>query len=273
MNPIKRFFLLFLALSVVGCGHEESAPPDHPPESRRPKPTSEPPVEPLPVPSKASAPFQIFIQKLWKTPFGSEFHSFLFDAFAGEKFMTRLDHLTDRLFDDPQTALRRISILQLLSEDLYQAGLLNDDAEKRLRLLEGRVSLQRLKKAESPFEMVVLHGAVILVASMPFGSPLFREALRNSFGSVGARLMTLFGRQADHTAPVETISIRRLFSSDFTKDYELRTAMAVFLNVFGADSFAYLTWYEFKYTPSGELVERELRSFDFERLLREAAEY
>lgn len=212
-----------------------------------------------------------FVARLWDTPLGRDFYSFMTDPMPDERFFPRLDQMTDRLLQDAPTALTRISIVQILSEDMYTKGQLSDDGEKRLRLLEGRVSLERIHLSQTPIKTMVTHAGVILVASLPFGSPTVRRTVGEAGRTLLIRLERFLGRTPPST--LEAASWRLIFSREVGRDYELKKALSVYLNALGAYSFLYLFYYEYKNVPGGDVVPNPIRAYDYEQLLEQAAHY
>lgn len=193
------------------------------------------------------------------------------DPMPDATFFPRLDQMTNRLLEDPPTALTRISIVQILSEDMYTNKRLSDDGEKRLRLLEGRVSLERIHLSQTPIKTMFTHAGLILVASLPFGSPAVRRTIGDAGQKLLLRLERLIGRTPTTVPPGPTWRI--LFGREVAQDYELKKALSVYLNVLGAYSFVYLFYYEYKNVPGGEVVKNPIRVYDYERLLEQAARY
>lgn len=212
-----------------------------------------------------------FIERLWKTALGRDFNLFLNDTIGASDIFSRLDAMTNRLLADPQTALTRISIIQLLSEDAYRKGRLTNEAEKRLRLLEGRVSLTRLGVSQPPTRNLIAHGSLILVASLPFGSP----AARQIFSQTGRNLLIRLGRIVGAgKAPLEYgTKWGVLLGREVFENYELKKALTIYLNAIGAYSFIYLFWYDYRHVPGGRIFTDRIHVYDYEDILEAAALY
>lgn len=254
---------LFLTATLLcGCGKSSSRP-----TAEQPKPKQ----EQVPWPDKpASSPFNDFILKLWKTPIGEAFYAYMMDPLPTEQLLEQLGVLSERLFREPRTSITRISILQLLSEDLYRKGQLSEEAEKRLQLLEGRVSLKRIQLSHEPTENLIYHAAIILVASLPYGSPAVRHTLWNVSAGILHRLSHLMGGKS---APTKIEGFKIIAPADLVRGYEITRTLSLFLNVFGVYSFSYLFLYEYFHYPSGELVEGKVAIYNYDKFLAEAQRF
>ena len=260
-RPMSKMFGLLLLTSMVGCGSQKPAPLENP----------HPPSENQPALEQIN-PKQKFTEDLWQTPLGVALNSYLLAPMSDPEFALSLDQLSKRLLSDKAHSLTRISVVQLLTEDLYRNDRLTEDAEKRLRLLESRVSLRRLQESQSPLEHMAAHIPVIIVASLPFGSPLFRQTLSNLGKSASLRVQRRIVGDFNGRLDPE-VNVRNLFTSEILRGYEIRPAFSTFLNVFGVDSFLYFSWHELTKVPRGDLIEDKMVIYDYDTLLAEAATY
>jgi hypothetical protein len=180
---------------------------------------------------------------------------------SGDELMNQLEKLSDRMFVDPRTTITRISVIQMLSEDLLQAGELGAEGQRRLQVLEGRVSLKRIYLSRPPTENMLYHSAIILVATLPYGSPAVRGMVWKVGASLFSRLKSLMGREARTPGRI---------GPGGTNDFELGRALSLFLNALGIYTFTYLFWHEYYQVPGGKMVEGKIAVYDYEKFLEEA---
>src|SRR5262249_27606088 len=112
-----------------------------------------------------------------------------------------------------------------------------------------------------------------LVASLPYGSPVVRGALRSAANTILGQLRTLFGYRSLAPLHSQRVTFGRVLSGELAHDYDLSKAMRLFLNAVGAYSFVYLFWHEYNRAPGGELIEGKIAIYDYDRLLREANKF
>ncbi len=273
---------LLISACDRGSIHKSPAPP-------QPKP--QPPLVETPSEPKEERPPQLevgedetmklrrqqVLDTLWTSQLGRLFSSFLFDVARPDEVTSMAREVCNRITKNNLSRTTYLSALHLLTQDLYERRLIDDERQRRLLLLQGMLNERQAEKRGQPTEGLFNYAMYALLAALPFGSP----QVRNLMGYIVNRT----GKVVDRFLP--GVGMSRLFpnatvpkASDFALFEILRTFQPTypfkqFFNYFGPITLMYFYWYDWNESRKGKPIDPELQErvhdqrkfFDFLRQL------
>lgn len=209
--PILMLFLIL----VCACGPEGN--------SRRPAP-----AQPIPTQEADQSPTVArppYAELLWKTTLGQAYHELLFADYARELFPNRSERLALRVVSEPAKLAARVAALQIMNEDLYVREKMNDEIRSKIQLLEASIQKDREEAQRSAFKTVLSHIPYVLLASLPWGSPLIRNEITNFPKEWSQYIIARIQRKP--AAPPQ-VQWKALFSKKVFEDYEVSRPASLF---------------------------------------------
>lgn len=259
-GPRKKVLLLVLLCALLSCQREAD---------RQNSSFNQQPAEPTPVPSPSSPvdhtnrtdrPFRAqFADRLWETSLGKLYRAFLLSTIDREEIPIRARQIAERLYSDTDQTVARIKALQILNEDLYVKGKVDEDIVIRISLLEQKMTDGRQKVESSTVKMILGQIPFVFLASLPTGSPLVRSETKKFFRGYGARVVAWV--KWVKAPPGPDMQWRRLASKDVFHNYELGKPIETFSRTAIPLTMTEWVYSEQKIGGSGE----DLSQFEIEK--------
>jgi hypothetical protein len=215
-----------LACTLSCSGGKHAAPQESPPAV--PAPSSPAPVPPSApqTPPKNPAKAQ-FAAKLWRTSLGKMYEYYLLAPYNHQDLPELAGRVVEKLLGDPDHTIARVAAVQMMNEDLYVKGRVNENVLARITLLEQEMAKGRRQVETSTAVSILGHIPFVFLAAIPLGSPLVRAEFSNLMKTQGLRIVAWVRRKQAPPAPM--VQWRRLASRDFFKDYDVRRPFEAFM--------------------------------------------
>jgi hypothetical protein len=198
------------------------------------------PFAPIPLDEDEKA-WRDLLNQLWRTPLGEMYREFLFSKVEKKQLPLRTKYFVDEIFSQRHKLLIRISALQLMTKDLYARGLMDLERQRRILILEGDVSARRISVGPAEGKELGYQAAMVLLACLPYGSPLVRAKVSIFLERVRGLLFRAPPRLAGMVIPEHS-----LLSWHVLSGYDFGNSLVAFMNVFGPYStvhFLFNEWY------------------------------
>lgn len=182
-------------------------------------------------PNEETDPERRIASVLWMTTLGISYQEFLFTDYPLELFPRRCEQLALRIASDTKKLPPRIAALQMLNEDLYVTGRMNEDVRSRIQLLEAEISKDRQEGQRSAVKTVANHIPFLFLASLPWGSPLIRSEIQN-FQKAWSHYVISRAQRISVPRP-PAVKWRQIFSKQALNDYEIGQPMKLFFQTVG----------------------------------------
>lgn len=273
MNPRRRQFLLYLAaLLATGCQAGKRDPPAQEAGESAPAPTAAKDEATLTRERvmRGQQERQRLISQLWDTSLGRMFYSYVKDDVSGQEAAARSHYITNVIYRQPELVFVRVAAIQLLTENLYSREQLEHDELARIVMLQNDIWARRISSQRSPAKTIAIQAVVVLVAMLPFGSPIFRKGTKNVYLRLKHSLGAALRRKKDvyRQKNIQAVPLGEVFSREFFKDYELTKAFKTFLDYFGPYSLAFFFWSDWKETARGAYEEDNVMLYGLTDLVK-----
>ncbi len=256
LNSAAVVLCFLLPALTVKCGpsttFEEEKKSDVTKEKEREGPEAPSPEEEAEK-EERSARLKQVVESLWESPLGELIHKYLTGSFEDPSDVTRYARtLSDKLMREGPN-ITNISALQLLIEDLYEKGKLTDEGNRRISILQTDMLATQVDTASYPGEGLFYSAVIGMIAALPFGSPLVRNAAKNliSYLAKGLNFQPVF-------QDIPRVPIRNLLSTQIVRDYSFRQAIGYFLQYFGPVTMAYFFWFDWKESAKDHPIQMQM---------------
>ena len=213
-------------------------------------------VEPTPPPSAPVATEikrQELLDALWQSPLGNLLYEYLTDKDQDVGTVSaRTQELANRILKQGPR-ITNLSAVQLMVRDLYERGLMSEEAVRRSALLQGEIMAVQADTASYPGEGLFYAAVMGMISALPFGSPLVRNGAKNVIRYMGERLK-LYKVYPD----VPAVTGRQFFSSELIKDYDISQSIGSFLKYFGPVTMAYFFWFDWKESAKDRAIQTQV---------------
>lgn len=252
----------FLALS---CAATNCAPKTRPPQNQQSaEPLAQKPVAPnVPEPATVAtekappetaviAAAELRLQdeqegrrrlqaRLWSTPLGQMFRRYVFTEATPLDTTTASHRLVNRIFSSVTLTLSRLSALQLMTEDLYEQGVVNDVIHRRISQLQSAIDLKRHSVQAASTSNLFTYVPLFLVIGAAGGSPEIQAQITALAKGVGYRLISWIRPSFynDARREFQRLSAEKLLSPQLWTGYSVWNGINVFTNSFGAYALVY----------------------------------
>jgi hypothetical protein len=174
---------------------------------------------------------QRLINSLWKSPLGILLSKYLHSEPNIENLSSIQEQITTRILSDVALRPFRLFVVQVLVEDLYHREIMDRDSMIRISMLSNRIIHARIDDEAESIEYFGIWSALLFIASVPFGSPEFR----NIISTIGSRARFW----AKESTKERSVDWEAVFSTRFFKDYQVSKAGGAFVSLLGAYSAAH----------------------------------
>jgi len=181
-------------------------------------------------------------RRLWGSPLGQMFSSFIFKPFPTEKEVVNAHSIVDRVFSDVTLTLTRVSALQLLIEDIYERQLMSPTIHDRITLLDEVIALKRHSEEANATNELFRQMPAFIVVGLAGGSPLARgqtAALTRGLFHKVLSWIGVAGAAKRSSSAFTELNLLRLLSSDLLEGYQFTRAASTFIQTFGAYSLIF----------------------------------
>ncbi|MBX3021904.1 MAG: hypothetical protein KF799_09535 [Bdellovibrionales bacterium] len=169
-----------------------------------------------------------YAEVLWKTTLGKSYYDLLFSEYPRELFPSRCERLALRVISEVDKFPARVAAIQIMSEDIYVTGKMNDDVRSRIQLLDAAVQKDRGEAQRSAVKTVLQHIPYVFLASLPWGSPLIRAEVS---GIPKGWANYAVARLHNKPALPYKVQWRSLFSSKVFENYEIGRPATLFFQM------------------------------------------
>ena len=237
-------------LLITACARPANTPADPPLKRNERAPTAD---EPRPRTTRR-LPQQVagydatseqraeMLEQLWLTPLGKMFRHLLFENDPVKSPAEQSHEIVDRIYRDVKMTITRMSALNLMIEDLYDASRLTATAHDRITLVQTGLSMKAHVLQSTASREYFRFTPVIVGISLIAGSPLIRTRLDDvSLGVWDVLKQKMLRRDA--AAATQSLRAhlawRDLFSRAAVRGYKPWIAFRTFFSTFGYGALIY----------------------------------
>lgn len=206
---------------------------------------------------KRDARLDQVIEILWGSPLGRIYYSYLFGS-PSENSTSR--DVVDRVLSEGGKGVTKLSVLQLLTEELYDKELMGPEQMRRLIVLEGDLRQRQSDLATHPTEHMAYIAAGAFLAILPFGYPPFRHMFLHTVSRIPDWMKTEIIRDAIKDIPPTWSNSRK---------FEISWVLGTFFKYFGPFSFLYFYWFDWKESTRGHSIPYSIETVKSEEQFRE----